>query len=76
MINIKELCSLWFSYDLYLLELGAGWAPAVLDNTEELVFIHQCERRAADKRSYWIGGLAYDTVESQGNSSGKPKEIR
>ena len=53
------------------LELGSGWVPAVVNDTVELDFIQQQERRSRDDRSYWIGGLAYDTLESQGYSSGK-----
>ena len=57
-------------YSSYFLELGAGWTPAVLNDSEEFDFINQHERRVADRSYYWIGGLAYDTLESRGYSSG------
>ena len=57
-------------YSWYYLELVAGWAAAVLNDSEEFDFINQHERRVADRSYYWIGGLAYDTLESRGYSSG------
>ena len=54
-----------------VLELGIGWAPAVADDATELTFIQDTERSSTDDQSYWIGGLAYETLESRGYSEGK-----
>ena len=61
---IKVKCDL-------LPELGSGWIPAVADDAEELKFIQEQERISTDDRDYWIGGLAYETLESRGYSEGK-----
>ena len=52
---------------LLLLELGTGWAPAVADDDAELKLIQEQERVSTDDRDYWIGGLAYDQVQNEGN---------
>ena len=57
-------------------ELGSGWAPAVADTYTELKFIQQQERLSSNDQSYWIGGLAYQTLESQGFSEGKTYNIK
>ena len=54
----------------FLQELGTGWTPAIANDTEELEFIQDKERISADDNSYWIGGLAYKTLESQEYSEG------
>ena len=54
-----------------VLELGIGWAPAVTDDATELTFIQDTERSSTDDQSYWIGGLAYETLESRGYSESK-----
>ena len=52
----------------FLLELGAGWAPAIADNVDELEDIQAHEAFSTDFREYWIGGLAYnDTLEGKIN---------
>ena len=63
--------SLIYSSQSLLLELGTGWAPAVADDVVELEFIQEQEQISSDDRSYWIGGLGYETLESQGSSGGK-----
>ena len=60
-------------FSLILLELGIGWTPAVADDPTELNFIQDMERSSTDDQSYWIGGLAYETLESGGYSQGKGK---
>ena len=52
----------------YLLELGDGWAPAVADDTTELEFFQTNNRVSTDGRPFWIGGLAYEPLESPGNT--------
>ena len=54
-----------------LLELGVGWAPAIADDSTELDLFQENNRISTDRRSYWIGGLGYETLESQGYSKGK-----
>ena len=54
-----------------MLELGTGWAPAVAEDVVELEFIKEQERLSSDDRTYWIGGLGYETLESRGYSGGK-----
>ena len=54
-----------------MVELGPGWAPAVVDDVVELEFIQEQERLSSDDRTYWIGGLGYETLESRGYSGGK-----
>ena len=49
-----------------MLELGTGWAPAVADDAAELKLIQEQERISTDDRDYWIGGLAYDPVQDEG----------
>ena len=39
-----------------MLELGDGWAPAVLDNEQEYEFIKVAQRGLSDRSTYWIGG--------------------
>ena len=53
-----------------MIELGSGWAPAVIDDSEEFDFIQHQERMSTDDRSYWIGDMTYDTLESKGYSPG------
>ena len=48
-----------------------GWTPAIVNDTQELEFIQDQERILADDNSYWIGGVAYKTLESQEYSEGK-----
>ena len=59
-----------YSYSV-VLELGIGWAPAVAGDATGLTFIQDTERSSTDDQSYWIGGLAYETLESRGYSEGK-----
>ena len=54
-----------------MLELGTGWAPAVAEDVVELEFIKEKERLSSDDRTYWIGGLGYERLESRGYSEGK-----
>ena len=36
--------------------MGEGWAPALLNNRNEMNFIKQGQKSFSDKRSFWIGG--------------------
>ena len=59
---------------MILSELGFGWHPAFVDDTEELEFIAEQSRSLLlgyDWRIYWIGGLGYDSLEAHGYSEGK-----
>ena len=51
-------------------------APAVIDDSEEFDFIQHQERRSTDDRSYWIGDMAYDTLESKEYSPGIMDSIK
>ena len=55
-----------------LLELGAGWAPAVADDIDELEDIQAHEILSTDDRDYWIGGLAYNNTLEGKMSKYKP----
>ena len=61
-------------------ELGFGWHPAFVDDTEELEFIAEQSRgmlETLDWYVYWIGGLGYDSLEAHGYSEGKAlKKLR
>ena len=57
-----------------LLELGGGWAPAVVDDLEELGFIKKYGRKSTDDQTYWIGGLDYDTLEAHNYTEGNVLE--
>ena len=37
-------------------DLGEGWAPAVLNNEEELKFIEEGQKKNTMISRYWIGG--------------------
>ena len=39
-----------------LLEMGEGWAPAVLNTRKEMNFIIEGQKGFSDSRNYWIGG--------------------
>ena len=65
------------SLSLTLIELGVGWGPAFAGDTIELEFIKEQQQISADNRSFWIGGLGEESIESQGYSEGKhTKQVR
>ena len=41
----------------FSLDLGLGWAPAILDSKGELDFIKQAQKELSDISNYWIGGF-------------------
>ena len=51
-----------YKISLWILDLGTGWDPVIVDDTAELEFIKSQERLSTDNRNYWLGGLAYQTV--------------
>ena len=51
-----------------MLELGAGWAPAVADDPTELQFFFEKNKVSTDGQNFWIGGLAYQPLESEGKT--------
>ena len=59
---------------MILLELGDGWAPVIVNDTEELHLMAEQYRIISyddlDYDKYWIGGLGYDSLESHGYSEG------
>ena len=61
----------YFFVASFLQILVLDGAPAIANDAAELQFIQDQERLSSDDRTYWIGGLAYQTVESQGQSGGK-----
>ena len=69
-IFIQILCFKIFFY-FNTLDLGVGWAAAVADDPTELQFYQENNRISTDHRSYWIGGLGYETLESEGYSEGR-----
>ena len=61
---------------LIVLELGDGWGPVIVDDTEELQLMAEQIRvlvNSKDYFTYWIGGLSYDSLEAHGYSEGKIK---
>ena len=48
-----------------------GYAPAFIDDYTELEFIQRQEQISADNRSYFIGGLSNETLESYSEAEGK-----
>ena len=59
---------------MLLTELGVGWSPAFAADTIEREFIKEQQRISADQKSFWIGGLGEESLESQGYSEGKPEK--
>ena len=51
-----------------MLELGDGWAPAVADDPTELEFFQTNNRVSTEGWPFWIGGLAYQPLESEGKT--------
>ena len=41
----------------YILELGGGWSPTILETEREMMFIREAQKGFSDARSYWIGGF-------------------
>ena len=42
---------------LHSLEIGEGWAPAILNSQSEVDFLKQAQKDFGDNtRSFWIGG--------------------
>ena len=48
--------------NLYFKDLGDGWAPAVLENEEELNLIRKGQKKNRELGSYYIGGSTNATV--------------
>ena len=48
-----------------LSEIGAGWVPAIINSTSELVFIGEHHKMLSNNASFWIGGstLAEGKIE-------------
>ena len=48
------------------LEIGTGWAPAIINSISELVFIGEHNKMLSNNASFWIGGstLAEGKIES------------
>ena len=42
-----------------ILEIGKGWAPAVINSPSELILIQKIQKEMNDDHSYWIGGSTY-----------------
>ena len=47
---------------MYFPELGAGWAPTVLDTRDELKFLEYSQYILTDVQEYFIGGSAEPEV--------------
>ena len=47
---------------MYFSELGAGWAPALLETRDELLFVEQSQYFLTDVQEYFIGGSAEPEV--------------
>ena len=61
---------------MILLELGDGWGPVIVDDTEELHLMAEQIRVLINSKeyfTYWIGGLGYDSLEAHGYFEGKIK---
>ena len=43
----------------YILELGVGWAPAVINSASEFILINKLQQQMGDNHSYWIGGSTF-----------------
>ena len=48
-----------------MLELGPGWTPAIADDPAELDLFYRQKKISTDDRHYWIGGLAYKTLQGK-----------
>ena len=48
-----------------------GWVPAFIDDYTELEFIQRQEQISADNRSYFIGGLSNEALQSYSEAEGK-----
>ena len=42
-----------------VLELGNGWAPAVINTNSELILMYQIQKGMHASQSYWIGGSTF-----------------
>ena len=49
----------FLAHCIFILDLGNGWTPAVVNSPEELILIHKIQEKMNDNHSYWIGGSTY-----------------
>ena len=54
-----------------LLELGPSWAPVHIADLSEMISIQDKEKDLSDLRSFFIGELGYENLESLGYTQGK-----
>ena len=75
--EVKKECSQIFIITIiFLLELGDGWGPEFVGDNEELELFNRIHTLLNDDRSFWIGGMAHESIESQGYSDGEGKELK
>ena len=50
---------MFLTFCICILELGEGWAPAVINSPEELILMYKIQKKMYDDQSYWISGSTY-----------------
>ena len=54
--DIKDYLVSSRHFIFYILELGNGWAPVILETEEEFNFVRAADRIINNPRNYWIDG--------------------
>ena len=55
----------------FITDLGAGWAPAYVEDLEEMILIQEKEKTLSDVRTFWVRQLGYENLEALGYGTGK-----